>query len=295
MSAVWQKRAQENLLPDRLKAAWQIVEAGQLTAEEFEQRRAQWLREYGEIWKEALLFDGKSDLIQSLLGEVALFSGAEPAEVEQRCRRAVTSIADQWNAQVDAGDRRSVESYYDQTEGYIYDLTWWHTLSDDDSPLGYVTALDFAQMKGCRNYLDFGSGVGAGAILFARHGFEVGLADISSTLLGFSRWRLQKRGVQAQFIDLKRDRLPANSFDIMTAMDVFEHLVDPVEAINDLDRALKPGGFLLGRFHAEVDEAHPQHIVLDFSPTLARLRDLGFTEVWRDEWLWGHQIFQKQV
>jgi hypothetical protein len=70
--------------------------------------------------------------------------------------------------------------------------------------------------------------------------------------------------------------------------------VDPVEALNELHRSLKPGGYLFGRFAAEEDETHPQHIVHDFAPTFARLAELGFKEVWRDEWLWGHQVFQKQ-
>lgn len=294
MNAVWREQTPGSLLPDRLKAAWQMVEAKQITADEFEQRRVQWLDRYRETWRQALLLDHKTDLTESLIAEIALFTGEEPAAVERRCRRAVTAIADQWNEQVDAEDRHSVERYYDQSEGYIYDLMWWHALSDDDSPLGYVTALDFACRNGCRSYLDFGSGVGAGAVLFARHEFEVALADISSVLLGFSQWRLAQRRLPARFVDLKREPLPDRAFDLIAAMDVFEHLVDPVEAINDLHRALKPGGYLFGRFHAEVDTDHPQHIVLDFAPTFARLGELGFVEVWRDEWLWGHQIFQKQ-
>jgi SAM-dependent methyltransferase len=277
-----------------LKAAWRAVEEYSITAAEFERRKEQWLREFRETWKAALLLDPQSDLTAGLLAEITLFTGDELAEVERRCQRAVTAVSDEWKAQVDAGSRESVERYYDQSEGYIYDLMWWHTLRDDDSPLGYVSALEFARQKGCGSYLDFGSGVGAGAILFARHGFDVALADISSTLLSFSQWRLAQRNLSAGYIDLKADKLPDGEFDIVTAMDVFEHLVDPVGAVDQLRQALKPGGYLFGRFHAEVDETHPQHIALDFAPTFARLRELGFTEVWRDQWLWGHQVFQKQ-
>ncbi len=285
----------ENLLPDQLKMAWQAVEAQQISAREFEQRHAQWLREYRVIWEDALLLDGQCDLTESLLTEIALFTGDGLAEIERRCQRAVTTVADEWIKQVEAGSRESVERFYDQNESYIYDLMWWHTLRDDDSPLGYVTALDFAQRNRCGRYLDFGSGVGAGAILFARRGFEVALADISSTLLGFSAWRLEQRNLPAQLIDLKSSGLPENTFDLITAMDVFEHLADPVGTIDELHQALKPGGYLFGRFHAEVDEDHPQHIVLDFAPTFTRSRELGFVEVWRDEWLWGHQVIQKQI
>jgi len=283
----------EHLLPDQLKTTWQAVEAQQYTADEFARKQEDWLEEYREIWKRSLLLPGQSDWQTSLLTEISRFTGHDLAEVENRCRRAVDLVADEWRERVDAGNRQSVEQYYNQSHSYIYDLMWWHALNDDDSPLGYVTALDFARRHGCRSYLDFGSGVGAGAIIFARHGLKVALADISSTLLEFSRWRLNQRELPADFIDLKVDRLPSDAFDIITAMDVFEHLVDPVSTIDEMWRALKPGGYLFGRFHAEIDPSHPQHIVLDFEPTFKRLSELGFTEVWRDEWLWGHQVFQR--
>jgi len=82
---------------------------------------------------------------------------------------------------------------------------------------------------------------------------------------------------------------------MITAMDVFEHLTDPVKAVDHLAIALKRGGFLFGRFAAEPDEDRPQHIVFDFGPALDRLASWGFTKVWRDEWLWGHQAFQKAL
>lgn len=47
------------------------------------------------------------------------------------------------------------------------------------------------------------------------------------------------------------------------------------------------------RIAAEPDEDRPQHIVHDFEPTFERMRVLDFYKVWRDEWLWGHQVFQK--
>ena len=35
------------------------------------------------------------------------------------------------------------------------------------------------------------------------------------------------------------------------------------------------------------------HIVQDFEPVFARFAEQGLREVWRDDWLWGHQVFQK--
>ena len=95
------------------------------------------------------------------------------------------------------------------------------------------------------------------------------------------------------YVDVKTTRLPSEAFDMITAMDVFEHLVDPIDTVEELWRALRPGGFLFGRFGTESDDNHPMHIVEDFEPTFARLRALGGVEVWRDQWLWGHQVFRK--
>lgn len=62
---------------------------------------------------------------------------------------------------------------------------------------------------------------------------------------------------------------------MILAMDVFEHLVDPVETVDHLWKALKPGGLLFARIHAENDPDRPQHIVTDFGPTFERMDELG--------------------
>jgi 2-polyprenyl-3-methyl-5-hydroxy-6-metoxy-1,4-benzoquinol methylase len=252
------------------------------------------LAAYRQTWGQALCLAGQQDLSESLLAELGAYMGCtDMAEIRRQCVQAVATLKGEWHQSFVPGDRPSIERFYDTTQATIYELMWWHTLRDDASPLAYVTALHFAQQHGCRHYLDFGAGVGAGAILFAQHGFEVTLADISSTLLGFSQWRLARRGLTATAIDLKVAPLPSSAFDLITAMDVFEHLVDPVETVGRLWGALKPGGFLYARIHAESDEDRPQHIAQDFGPTFERMRALGFSQVWQDEWLWGHQVFQK--
>jgi 2-polyprenyl-3-methyl-5-hydroxy-6-metoxy-1,4-benzoquinol methylase len=284
----------EKLLPDQLKDFWQAVVRKEHTAEEYTNAYDRSLAEYRQMWERALILDGHHDLKESLLAELGRYTQCtDVTEVQRRCEQAVASLKREWEGTVQSADRQSIERFYDESQAMLYELTGWHTLSDDVSPLAYVLALRFAQQHGCRSYLDFGSGVGSGGILFARHGLEATLADISASLLRFSAWRLGMRKLSAQYIDLKVSKLPNQSFDVITAMDVFEHLSDPVEAVENLWKALKPGGFLYARISAEPDEARPQHIVEDFAPTFERMQALGFVEVWRDEWLWGHQVFQK--
>lgn len=282
------------LLPDQLKALWHAVYDQKLSVEACTNEQERLLGTYRQTWEQALRLEPYPTLTESLLAELGSYMHCPDIdEIRRRCSNALGALKDEWHAQVDPSDHHSVERFYDASEAAIYELMWWHTLAEDPSPLAYVTALHFARQHGCQSHLDFGSGVGSGAILFAHHGLETTLADISSTLLSFSRWRVERRRLPATYIDLKTSALPHHGFDFITAMDVFEHLVQPVETVERLCAALKPGGFLYARVHAEEDEERPQHIVQDFAPTLQRMRELGLLQVWQDDWLWGHQVFQK--
>jgi SAM-dependent methyltransferase len=289
------------LVPDQLTALWQAVEAKRLTEQQFHRDEKRLLGEYRALWRDALLLDEQRTLETSLLTELGEYVDCDDrAEVRRRCQAAMSGVEREWREKVIPGDRRSIEEYYDKNAVHLYELTWWHTLLEDTSPLAYVTALRFGEQRGCQRVLDFGAGVGSGGILFARHGFNVALADISTTMLDFCEWRFgYKRSLPVHVIDLKYTPLPPRAFDLVTAMDVFEHLVDPVTTMEQVWATLKPGGFLFGRFDDTHDEDHPddgdsaEHIAQDFGPMFKRMGELGFTEVWHDEWLWGHQAFRK--
>lgn len=280
------------LLPDRLKTLWEG--SSETDHEKLYARQQEKTAEYAAIWANALRLPEETDLSQSLCRELGQLTGCDDLEkVRARCLGAMKEMKADWEKTVQEGDADSVVTYYDESTAYAYELMWWHTLEEDQSPLAYVCALHLALKNGCQNALDFGAGVGSGALLFHHHDFNVTLADISSALLDFSRKRLDARQVPATYIDLKTTPLPPEAYDFITAMDVFEHIAEPEETVTTLAAALKPGGILFGRFSADVDPDRPSHIARDFAPTFRRLKDLGFTECWRDEWLWGHQAFQK--
>jgi 2-polyprenyl-3-methyl-5-hydroxy-6-metoxy-1,4-benzoquinol methylase len=281
------------LVPDRMAKLWQRVEAGQMSPEDCIREQEVLLEPYRAEWTKALLWNAETDLRASLLKEVAAYYRvSDLAHIDRSCDLAVDTLKSEWQETVDPRQRSSIESFY-ETKTHIYDLMNWHTLRDDSGPLAYVVALQIARAHSVRSCLDFGSGVGSGGLLFSHADIDTTLADISTTLLDFARWRFDLRRVQARFVDLKDTFLPESSFDMILAMDVFEHLVDPVEVVQRLWRAIKPGGLLFARIHAAVDPSHPQHVVEDFGPTFAKMEQLGFMEKWRDRALWGHILFQK--
>lgn len=282
-------------LPDRLRALWHGVEAGRSAAHNAQTEQERLLGDYQTQWTAALLQPNEADLRTSLVREVARYYGiADLAEVERRCTSAVGDMRNEWHERIDPQQRASIESFYDSAT-YIYDLMGWHSLQGDNGPLAYVLGLEIAQARGVRQCLDFGSGVGSGALLFDHAGIDVSLADISTTMLDFARWRFAQPQRPATCYNLHQSALPSGHFDMILAMDVFEHLVDPAATVEELHRALRPGGLLFARIQVEDAGEHPQHIVRDFEPTFARMREIGLNEVWRDTWVWGHQLFEKRV
>lgn len=291
------------LLPDRLKALWRQVEARQRHPDEYEPLKDQWFAEYRARWFDAMVTQGYPTLKETLLAELGRYVGvSDLAEIERRCRTAPAELAREWDSWVDTQDRSSVEAFYNQSRAEIYGLLWWHTLVDDDTPLSYLLAAEFARSHGLGNggagaprpgYLDFGSGVGSGAVIFRQYGFDVTCADISSPMLEFCRFRLQIRNWPGTILDLKAQALPEGAYDFITAMDVFEHLYDPIDAIERLWRALKPGGYIYGRWAVEEGDERRGHIVMDMGPTHRRMQELGLVKIWHDDWCWGHEVYQK--
>ena len=284
------------MVADQLKALWDQVDRKQIAWQQYEQQKKSWLEEYASRWRRALIMPGDDDFVESSRHELIRYLHLKDSDALNAWHeRARTNMGGAWDS-VDPEDDKSVALFYDGCELELYNLLMWHTLAEDDAPLAYVAALEFAQSQlptSSRRYLDFGSGVGSGGILFGRNGFDVTLGDVSSPLLSFARWRHEQRGLPVKCMDLKRESLPANSFDFITAMDVFEHLVNPVATAEQVCDSLSPGGILFGRFHIEPNDAHVTHIAKDFGPMFQRMGELGMTEVWKDQWLWGHQAFRK--
>ena len=159
----------EKLLPEHLKDFWQSVERHEHSAEDYTREYDRAARRVPANVGRALILPGHDDLRESLLSELGSYTQCpDLAEVRRRCEQAVANLKREWENKVHSENRQSIEQFYDESPAMLHELMWWHTLGDDLSPLAYVLALRFAQQHGCKSYLDFGAGVGAGGLLFAR-------------------------------------------------------------------------------------------------------------------------------
>jgi SAM-dependent methyltransferase len=88
------------------------------------------------------------------------------------------------------------------------------------------------------NILDVGCGTGANLELLSQYGSAEGV-DVSSDALAFCRDRGLKNVRQGEAESLP---YPDRSFDLVTALDVVEHLDDDVAGLKEIQRVLRPGG-----------------------------------------------------
>jgi len=85
-------------------------------------------------------------------------------------------------------------------------------------------------------WLDFGSGTGGQVRYLREQGFENAYASEQ----GKSLERLVEAGIPA----IDDQEAAAGSFDVVTSIEVLEHVLDPVAELTRMRRLLKPGGLL---------------------------------------------------
>lgn len=145
------------------------------------------------------------------------------------------------------------------------DLHWWF--------LGrrkvLAGLLDGIEPAGDWRVLDAGCGTGGNFPFLETYGSVEGCDD-SEEALRFCRLRGGNKVVQASIYELPYEE---GSFDLVTCLDVIEHLRFDLRAFEELGRVLKRGGILLVTLPAG------PHLYSDFDCLAGHLRRYRFSEV----------------
>jgi len=90
--------------------------------------------------------------------------------------------------------------------------------------------------------LDGGCAAGMFVKMASERGFKATGCDYSSSALDYAKEIFGLDLIRAEVQDLP---VPDESFDMVTLLHVFEHFSDPIKALREIRRVLKPGGHLL--------------------------------------------------
>jgi SAM-dependent methyltransferase len=225
----------------------------------------------------ALMAPRTGDIRTELVREAAEYLGLTEAEAWERLRGAGDRFRDEWMQTIgDTKDADQIREFYNRGDTELFELIEWHATD----PIHYRTLIvrDLAITGRGRTYLDYGSGIGSDAVAFAEAGFDVTVADISDILLGFAEFRCRKRGATVRKIDLKKEGLPENRFDVAVCFDVLEHVPDPLPVVRNIRRAMHEGGIIAIHAPFGEDDEHPMHIV-HHDVVTPRMRSLGFKPI----------------
>ena len=210
------------------------------------------------IWESALILPDYRDFKESMIQELCFYYKINRQEVLNRFNNIVKASKDEWEAK-ERSYQKQIVDFYDQSDNYIFEHVQWHINHGHCGES--VWALNVAKKGKYIKYLDFGSGIGSTGILFAKNGFNVTVADISSKMLQFAECRFNLRGINGCFLDLKRGILKKNEYEFITAIDVFEHLNDPMKTLNEISSSLKQDGLLFIEATYGIDRDRPMHII----------------------------------
>jgi SAM-dependent methyltransferase len=135
-----------------------------------------------------------------------------------------------------AGHQRAVEEelagigdedqLYRRSQAYLYDLTVF-AMSQTKEP--YLRDLAAHLPPGAR-LLDYGCGIGSDGLRLLESGYDVAFADFDNPSVQYLRWRLARRGLEAEIFDIDRPGMPRD-FDLAYAFDVIEHVDDPFDLL----------------------------------------------------------------
>ncbi|MDB4927910.1 MAG: Methyltransferase type 11, partial [Myxococcaceae bacterium] len=142
----------------------------------------------------------------------------------------------------------------------------------------------FVSLRG-RRVLDVGCQTGALPIALCRRGADVTGVDVEEKLVEGARIRARGHGVAPALRVAVAEALPFAdaSFDVVTFVDVIEHVRDARAAVRELARVLRPGGtlYLFGpnRLSPALAWSDPHYQLAGVSVLPRRLGELYVTKV----------------
>ncbi|GAJ00549.1 unnamed protein product, partial [marine sediment metagenome] len=190
-------------------------------------------------------FLGKEVITQHL----ARFLNRAPAYVRGRINDKTTlRTAEIWRER-NPQTLDEIRRFYSEATEYLFDLAQWNASETFKKIINYLPRVEGLKV------LDFGGGLGSLSLLLDKRGANVDYLDLPGLVTEFAKFRSNGR---VNFIDSLEDS--SEAYDLIIAIDVFEHLPDLPEQLKTIAKALKSDGILFFNNNFGQLEHHPQHI-----------------------------------
>ena len=169
------------------------------------------------------------------------FTGVHEDQFDQLVKDADKTASEEWDRHIKSG--RSAKDFYVRSSpkalfggaNMDHHGSYWR--------LEYIVRLLSPFISNDCAFLDFGAGLGDIGIYFSDK-CNVTLFDVPGETQRFAKFHADKLDGDICFLNDIKD-LKENVFDLISAQDVLEHIENPMDTVEKLYRALKPGGHFI--------------------------------------------------
>jgi len=167
------------------------------------------------------------------------------------------TVAESWN-KLKPNTEEDIVNFYKKTDAYVYDLSV-ESIRPTRIEWRDLIFLYLSQFDNKETLLDFGGGVGTESIFFSNASLKTTYYDLPSITSDFARYRVKQYANNDVTFVLDEKKL--TSYDVIVCLEVLEHLVDPIKAMELIYSKLKIGGlvFLSESFNLIGDD-YPSHL-----------------------------------
>ncbi|MBA7468592.1 Ubiquinone biosynthesis O-methyltransferase, mitochondrial [subsurface metagenome] len=181
--------------------------------------------------------------------DLARFLHKTPAYIKRKIRdNPALEVAKRWRGK-NPQTLDEVRQFYSETSEYLFDLAMWNASDAFKQIINYLPSVEGLKV------LDFGGGIGSLSLLLHKRGADVDYLDLPGIVSEFAKFRSNGR---INFIDSLADK--KEIYDLIVAIDVFEHLPDLPEQLSMLAQAIKPDGVLFFHNNFGQLDLFPHHI-----------------------------------
>jgi 2-polyprenyl-3-methyl-5-hydroxy-6-metoxy-1,4-benzoquinol methylase len=186
------------------------------------------------------------DIVQDL----AEYTGLEREQVHALIRRRHESFRSEWHALPSA--LHNEDWFYLSSRTYLFA----NAVHDGEAVADVLSG----HLGATSDILDFGGGTGNLALALAARGHRVDFVERSALQKDFVRFRTEKHGFQGGIRVLDQWMpLAPNTYDVVCAIDVLEHLDSLEEILANLLPSIRPGGVLAELSPFVRNTSNPMH------------------------------------
>lgn len=183
------------------------------------------------------------------LEELCAYTGLGEAEARGRMEGAYRQQVAEWREKPRTAEP-AVLDFYRQTDSYLYELVEFNYHHQEYQIWRQLIA-DAVRHRSQRpeplRVLDWGGGIGSVLLdLAGIPNLQLTYADVPGKTFDYAAWRFARHGLPVRMLDATApDPLADDRFDVITCLEVFDHVVDPVGLARCLVDHLVPGGLLI--------------------------------------------------